>query len=103
MSSSLTLSSSSSPAPVPGDVPPAFRGLLDIVCGVSVILGTGTITVRRCLGLRRNSLLRLDQSAGEDLQVNVNGVMVARGEVVIVEDSTAVRVTEIPLGQGAGR
>ena len=40
-------------------------------------------------------MLRLRQSAGEDLQVLANGVLVARGEVVVVEDSTAVRVTEI--------
>lgn len=63
---------------------------------VWVLLGTGTVSVRRCLALQRQSVLQLHQSAGEDLQVLVNGSLVARGEVVIVEDSTALRVTDIP-------
>jgi len=66
-----------------------------VPCPVSVILGTGTISVRHCLGLTRSSVVPLRQSAGEDLQVVVNGVTVGRGEVVIVEDSTAIRLTEI--------
>jgi flagellar motor switch protein FliN len=93
MSSLLTSSSSSSPAP---DTPHPFTAVADLICNLTVILGTGAVTVRRCLALQRNSVLRLEQSAGEDLQVKVNGVTIARGEVVIVEDSTAIRVTEIP-------
>ena len=100
--SSLLTSSSSSSEPAP-DGPHPFAALTDLVCNLSVILGVGTITVRRCLGLQRNSVLRLEQSAGEDLQVKVNGVMIARGEVVIVEDSTAIRLTEIPQPQGSER
>jgi flagellar motor switch protein FliN/FliY len=96
MSSSL-ISSSSSNAGGPGEaVSHPFGALLDLVCDVSVVLGTGTVSVRRCLSLQRQSVLRLEQSAGEDLMVMVNGVPVARGEVVIVEDSTAIRVTDIP-------
>ena len=59
------------------------------------MLGTGTITVRQCLALDRNSLVELGQSAGEDLQLTVNGVLLARGEVVIIEDSAGLRITEI--------
>jgi flagellar motor switch protein FliN len=94
MSSSLISSSSSNPSAEPFKHP--FSELTDVVCGVAVVLGTGTVTVRRCLALQRHSVLRLEQSAGEDLQVQVNGVTIAKGEVVIVEDSTAIRVTEIP-------
>jgi len=72
-----------------------FARLGDIVCPVSVVLGTGSISVRRCLTLDRGSVIPLFQSAGDDLQVLVGGVLVARGEVVIVEEMTAVRVTEI--------
>jgi flagellar motor switch protein FliN len=100
MSSSPILSSSSSPADESGR---SFEGLADIVCDVWVLLGTGTVSVRRCLGLQRQSVLRLGQSAGEDLQVLVNGSLVARGEVVIVEDSTAVRITDIPNPTGLDR
>jgi flagellar motor switch protein FliN/FliY len=53
------------------------------------------MTVRECLQLQRLSVIRLKQSADEDLQVVVNGVPIASGEVVIVDDSTSIRVTEI--------
>jgi flagellar motor switch protein FliN/FliY len=45
--------------------------------------------------MKRHSIIRLEQSAGNDMQVVVNGVLVAHGEVVIIDDSTAVRLTEI--------
>ncbi len=95
--SSSPISSSSSSAP---EQPSPFDGLGDIVCDVWVLLGTGTVSVRRCLALQRQSVLQLNQSAGEDMQVLVNGSLVARGEVVIVEDSTALRVTDIPATSG---
>jgi len=69
--------------------------MLDVQVPADVLLGTGTVTVRQCLALDRNSLLELTQSAGEDLLLDVRGVQVARGEIVIVEDSAALRITEI--------
>jgi flagellar motor switch protein FliN/FliY len=69
--------------------------LSDVTCNVDVWLGTATISVRDCLHMKRHSVIRLDQSAGSDMQVVVNGVPVANGEVVIIDDSTAVRLTEI--------
>jgi flagellar motor switch protein FliN/FliY len=79
----------------PRPVARPFTALADVPCPVSIVLGTGTISVRDCLAIAARSVLRLKQPAGEDLQVVVNGVTVARGEVVIIEDSTAVRLTEI--------
>jgi len=61
----------------------------------SVLLGTGTITVREALTLEHDSLVELTQSAGVDLLLDVNGVLIARGEVVVVEDGAARRITEI--------
>jgi len=69
--------------------------LSDVTCSVDVRLGTATISVRECLHMKRHSIIRLQQSAGSDMQVAVNGVLVASGEVVIVDDSTAIRLTEI--------
>ena len=69
--------------------------LSDVVCHIDVLLGTATVSVRECLHWKRNSVVRLRQSAGSDMQVTINGVVVATGEVVIVDDTTAVRVTEI--------
>jgi flagellar motor switch protein FliN/FliY len=69
--------------------------LSDVVCHVDVLLGTATVSVRECLHWKRNSIVRLRQSAGADMQVSINGIAVATGEIVIVDDTTAVRVTEI--------
>lgn len=91
MSSSPT-SSSSSEAPAPSQ---PFSRVVDVPCPVNVLLGTGVMSVRQCLALDRNSIVELSQSAGEDLQLVVNGVLLARGEVVIIEDSAALRITEI--------
>ena len=90
MSSSQNSSSSSDR---PADAP--LTPLHDVTCKVDVVLGTASLTVRQCLALQRDSVIRLTQSAGNDLQVVVNGVSVALGEVVIIESSTAVRVTDI--------
>ena len=61
---------------------------------VDVVLGRGTLTLRACLALQRGSVVRLAQSAGQDLFVLVNDVPVARGEVVIIDDSVSLRLTE---------
>jgi len=97
--------SPSSPSLVPAEaVPPPlqatdaaarFDHLLDVSCPVTIVLGAGHISVRQCLALERDSVVRLAQPAGHDLLVLVGDVPVARGEVVIADDTTAVRVTEI--------
>ena len=69
--------------------------LHDVVCRVDVVLGTASLTVRQCLTLQRDSVIRMAQSAGNDMQVVINGVGIAQGEVVIIDNSTAVRVTDI--------
>jgi flagellar motor switch protein FliN/FliY len=97
MSSSPTsLSSSDAARALHGaDAPHPLAGMMDVVCRVDVVLGTGSITVRDCLKLQRQSVIRLNQPAGADLEVRVHGVSAAMGEVVIVDDSTAIRVTDI--------
>ena len=97
MSSSLNSLSSSAVNHVAGHAASsaALVPLSDVVCQIDVLLGTATVSVRDCLHWKRNSIIRLRQSAGSDMQVTINGVPVAIGEVVIVDDSTAVRVTEI--------
>jgi flagellar motor switch protein FliN len=81
-----------------GDPFALFR---DVVCPVEVVLGTGSLSLRRCLGLERGSVVRLQQSAGEDLVVSVRGVAIAQAEVVIIDETIAVRVTHLagPIGR----
>ena len=69
--------------------------LHDVVCRVDVMLGTAGMSVRDCIALRRDSIVRLTKSAGGDMEVLVNGILVAHGEVVIMDETTAIRVTEL--------
>lgn len=73
----------------------ALAPLHDVVCQVDVMLGTAAMSVRDCLGLKRDAVIKLTKVAGGDMQVVVNGIVVAYGEVVIVDESTAIRVTEL--------
>ena len=66
-----------------------------MTCRVDVLLGTGTITVRDCLKMQPRTVVRLVQPSGSDLSVRVHGVVAVKGEVVIVDDSTAIRITEL--------
>jgi flagellar motor switch protein FliN len=72
-----------------------FARFRDVTCPVEVVLGTGKLSLRRCIGLERGSVVRLNQSAGEDLYVAVNGVRIAQAEVVIIDETIAVRVTHM--------
>jgi len=83
--------------------PPAanLSKMLDVECGVEFIIGTGRLKVRDCLRLERQSIVRLDQSGGADLELRVHGVVVAVGEVVIMEDVTALRLTRIVSPRGS--
>ena len=78
-----------------------YTGMLDVTCRVEVIVGTGSITVRDCLKLQRDSIVRLTQAAGSDLQVTVQGVPTATGEIVIDDDTTSVRISNVLPPPGA--
>ncbi len=96
MSSSPTSSSSIEAAAGP------YGGMLDVPCQVDVIVGHGTITVRECLKLQKDSVIRLEELAGADLRVEVQGVPTATGEIVVDDETTSVRVTEILSPKGDG-
>ena len=95
MSSSPISSSSSERA-----VPESLASMLDVQCTVEFVIGTGVLKVRDCLRLDRNSVVRLVQSAGSDLEIRVHGVPIAHGEVVIIDDDTALRVSRISAPKG---
>ncbi len=82
---------------------PSMEWLMDVPCVVEFVLGGSTVTVRDCLDFEPNKVVRLSLSAGSDLDMRVQGVAIATGEVVIVEDQTALRVTRIlpPAGTEA--
>jgi flagellar motor switch protein FliN/FliY len=78
-----------------------LASLFDVECVVEIVLGTGRITVRDCLHLDRSSIVRLDQPAGSDLELRVQGQPLANGEVLIVDDGTALRLRRIIPPAGA--
>ena len=78
-----------------------FASLSDVTCEVAVVLGTGRMSVRECLYLKPKMVIPLEQPAGSDLHVRINGVLIAHGEVAIVDDSTNVRLTSILPPPGA--
>jgi flagellar motor switch protein FliN/FliY len=77
------------------EAPHPFGSMFDLKVSVTVAVGTASITVRDCLRLRPQSVVQLRETVGADLTLSLNGVALASGEVVIVDDSTAVRIAEI--------
>ena len=95
--------SSPEASPPPEPTPPEpFESFHDLRCPATVILGTGNVTVRQCLELKPDSVVTLHQAVGEDLELRVNGVLIAHGEVVIVEDSTSFRITSVDVSNEPG-
>jgi flagellar motor switch protein FliN/FliY len=84
------------PRGTPEDASPlaaATRGNLDLIMripvSIQVILGTATMPVASLMKLGRGAVIALDSRVGEAVDVVVNGRLVARGEVVIVDEATS--------------
>lgn len=108
-----TQTSASSPAPSPGPVqvaPAQFAPLrtqqvagtpanisliLDVPLQVTVELGRRRMLIREILELGKGSLIELDKLAGEPVDVFVNGKLIAKGEVVVIDENFGVKVTSI--------
>jgi flagellar motor switch protein FliN len=69
--------------------------LMDVALEVSVELGRSHMSIAEILALRTGSVIELDKLAGEPVDVSVNGTLVARGEVVVVDEKFGVRITEV--------
>lgn len=69
--------------------------ILDIPLRVSVELGRTKVIIKDLLQLGQGSVLELDKLAGEPLEVLVNGKLIARGEVVVVNEKFGIRLTDI--------
>jgi flagellar motor switch protein FliN len=73
----------------------ALRSLADLEMPISISFGTARVPLQDALMLKRGSLVALDQGADEPIEFRVNDRIIARGEVVVVEDSYAVRIVEL--------
>ncbi len=88
--------------PETGAEPSAARGardleaVYDIPVTVSAVLGSATMQVSQLLKLGRGAVVELDRKLGEAIDIYVNNRLVARGEVVMVDDTRlGVTMTEI--------
>jgi flagellar motor switch protein FliN/FliY len=93
------------PPPAPkkkGAAAPASSGdggnldlLMDVSLAVTVELGRTRMPLRQVLELQNGSVIELDRLAGDAVDIFVNDRLIARGEVVVVDDKFGVRITEL--------
>jgi flagellar motor switch protein FliN/FliY len=72
-----------------------LEAVYDIPVQVSAVLGKASMRVSQLLKLGRGAVVELDRKVGEAIDIYVNNRLVARGEVVVVEDRLGVTMTEI--------
>jgi len=72
-----------------------LEAVFDIPVHVSAVLGKSRMQVSQLLKLGRGAVVELDRKVGEAIDIYVNNRLVARGEVVVVEDRLGVTMTEI--------
>ena len=69
--------------------------ILDVALQVTVELGRTKKTIKEVLDLTTGSIVELDRLAGEPVDINVNGKLIAKGEVVVIDENFGVRITDI--------
>lgn len=69
--------------------------IMEIPVTLSVELGETRLTIRELLDLAQGSVIELDGFAGEPMDIQINGYLVAQGEVVVVDDRYGIRITDI--------
>ena len=69
--------------------------LMDVSINVTVELGRARLSIREILELGEGSIIELQKLAGEPVDLLVNGKLVAKGEVVVIDECFGVRVTDI--------
>ncbi|MFZ5668926.1 MAG: flagellar motor switch protein FliN [Pseudomonadota bacterium] len=86
-----------SEAPVDADEKSAadLAPVFDVPVNISAVLGRANLSVAQLLQLGQGSVLELDRKVGEAIDIYVNNRLVARGEVVVVDERLGVTMTEI--------
>ena len=92
--------------PLAGGAPADRRPLellADVEMGVTAELGRTRMNVRDLLALAPGAVVELDRAAGSPVDLLVNGTLIARGEVVVIDEEYGVRISEIVAGPEKGR
>lgn len=74
---------------------PDLDAVLDIPMRLTLEVGGADMSIRELLQLHQGAVVSLDRRAGESLDVLANGTLIARGEVVVVDDNLGLRITEV--------
>lgn len=72
-----------------------LKQLNDVSLSLKAELGRAKVPLREILSWKKDALITLDKLAGENVDVYIHGVRFASGEVLVVEDNFAVRLTEL--------
>jgi len=78
------------------------KSLLDVELELTGVLGTATMKVNQILKMGRGAVVMLDRTIDEDIELKSEGQIIARGEVVVVEDMLAVSISKIYKSQIKG-
>lgn len=73
----------------------AFDRFEDLPIQAAVHLGRRRIQIRELLNLERESVIRLERAAGENVDLLLNGTIVGNGEIVVIEEMVGLRITDI--------
>lgn len=71
------------------------EALLDVEVEITAILGTTSMPISQILKLGRGAVVQLNRSVGEDIEVHANNRLVAKADVIVVDDRLGVTMTEI--------
>jgi flagellar motor switch protein FliN/FliY len=82
----------------PAEAPANLNLVLDVPVSLTIELGGCKLPMREVLQLVIGSVVQLDKPADAPVELSVNGKLIARGEVVVIEDRYGVKITEV-VGQ----
>ena len=69
------------------------HGLFDVDVEITAVLGTASMQISQILKLGRGAVVELDRLVGEDIEINANNRLIAKGEVIVIEDRLGVTIT----------
>ena len=78
--------------------PAALSGMLDVPLRLTVELGRAELPLAQVLALKPGSVVELDRFPGEPLDLYANGRLLARGEIIVLNDIFGFRITEVRTG-----
>lgn len=72
-----------------------MEAVLDVKLEVTAVLGTADMPISQILKLGRGAVVELDRTAGEDIELHANNQLIAKGEVIVVDDRLGVTVNDV--------